>query len=180
MTTLRRILQNWKNQCLRYLALLASKMPSPESLRQTWVHRWVGDGLFHHELWVPTRHSFAMGMAVGFFFGLLPLFGLQIATSLVFGFFVRAHLPTAALGTFISNPFTVPAIVVLQYGFGKKISSFFQLETKEFYIQGPQYLHHGIPFGIGAIVSAILLAVIGYGLVYLFWRHSKKPFDHPF
>ena len=164
-----------KTKSLRYLEILHSKLPSPNSLHQSWLHRWFGEGIFRPELWVPTRYSLAMGLAVGWFFGLLPCFGFQIAFALILGFYLRCHFPTAALGTFISNPLTIPAILVLQYALGKRICRVCNLDPLPVYSHWPQVMHHGIPLAIGALTSALAMAILGYGLIWFVWSLTKNP-----
>lgn len=127
------------------------------------------------ELWAPTRYSLAMGIAVGWFIGLLPFFGFQIALSLILSFFLRCHFPTAALGTFITNPLTTPAILFLQYGLGKKICRIWDLEALSLNAHWPQVIHHGIPFAVGALVSGAAMAGFGYALLWSAWSLSKRP-----
>jgi uncharacterized protein (DUF2062 family) len=140
-------------------------MPSPESLRGGWLHRRFGDRIFHADLWIPSRSSLAMGLAIGWFFGLLPVFGLQIALALLCGLFLRGHFPTAVLGTFISNPLTTPAILVVQYGLGRWIARIFHLDVMAM----APVLHHGIPFGAGSLASSALAAVVGYFGAWCVW-----------
>jgi uncharacterized protein len=163
-----------KTQSRKYLDSLLAKLPGPESIRRSWLHRWFGEGVLRQEFWVPTRYSLAMGIAVGWFFGLLPFFGLQITFSLVLGFFLRCHFPTAVLGTFISNPLTTPAILILQYGFGKWICRLCNLDILSASTLWPSVMNHGIPLLIGAVVSALAMAIIGYGLIWMVWGINER------
>lgn len=163
-----------KTRYSRYLEFLHGKLPSPSRLHRSWLHRWFGEGIFRPELWVPTRYSLAMGIAVGWFFGLLPFFGLQIAFAMIMGFYLRCHFPTAVLGTFISNPLTIPGILVLQYGLGKRICRAGNLDFFPAHSHWPQFLHHGIPLAVGALTSALAMAVLGYGLIWCFWNLAKR------
>ncbi len=163
MTNWYRVFPFGKKDRRASLADLAGRLPSPESLRRSWLHRRFGERIFHPALWTPTRSSLAMGLAVGWFIGLLPVFGLQIALALLAGLYLRGHFPTAVLGTFISNPLTTPGILIVQYAFGRWIAHRLRMD-------GPglaPLLHHGIPFGLGCLASALAVAALGYLGVWL-------------
>ncbi len=170
MTKWYRLFPFGKTERRAALARLMARLPKPESLRHSWLHRCFGDRIFHPDLWMPNRSSIAMGLAIGWFFGLLPVFGLQIALALLCGLFLRGHFPTAVLGTFISNPLTTPGILVIQYGFGTWIVRRFHMEN----LEGTSLLHHGVPFGLGTLASALAVAVLGYLGVWLVWGRMGR------
>ena len=62
MARVRRQLRRWRRRLLR-----AAK---PTRLRDTWVHRVLGERLFDPHLWVPSRETLAAGLAVGTFIAL--------------------------------------------------------------------------------------------------------------
>ncbi len=51
-----------------------------------------------------THHAVALGTAVGMFFGLLPVTGLQIALVIFASLFVRFNRPAGVLATYVTNP----------------------------------------------------------------------------
>ena len=80
-------------------------LPSPEALRANRWLRWLGPALHDARLWRITRRGVAMGMALGFFFGLLvPL--AQIPLSAGAAVLLRANVPAAAAATLVTNPLT--------------------------------------------------------------------------
>jgi uncharacterized protein (DUF2062 family) len=170
MTNWYRVFPFGKSERAAALARLMNRLPKPESLRHGWLHRWFGDRIFHPDLWMPSRSSLAMGLAIGWFFGLLPVFGLQIALALVCGLYFRGHFPTAVLGTFISNPLTTPGILVVQYGFGQWILRRFRIDN----VEAAPLLHHGIPFGLGSLASACAFALLGYLGAWLVWGWTGR------
>jgi uncharacterized protein (DUF2062 family) len=148
--------------------IFLKKLPTRASIRNTWLHRRFGDSVLREEFWVPSRHSLALGLALGWLIGLLPVYGLQIVLSLLLGFALRCHLPTAVLGTFITNPFTTPAILILQYKFGQWLCGYAMPGLERFTPYSP-LLRHGIPLALGAGASSILAAVIGYLVGWILW-----------
>lgn len=170
MTNWYRVFPIGKKERQAALANLIGRLPSPDSLRHSWLHRCFGDRIFHPDLWMPSRSSLAMGLAVGWFFGLLPVFGLQIALALLCGLYLRGHFPTAVLGTFISNPLTTPGILIVQYGIGRWMARLFRIES----LGLAPVLRHGIPLGLGSLASALALALLGYLGVWLVWGRWGK------
>ena len=91
--------------------------PKPEAIRNSRLLKPFGRHLQHHFLWQFNRQSVATGAAVGLFFGILMPFA-QIPVAALFAIVVRANLPVAALGTFISNPLTFAPMYYLAYRLG--------------------------------------------------------------
>ena len=60
----------------------------------------------------------AKGIAVGVFCGCFPFFGFQTILGLFLARLVRGNLVLAALGTWISNPFTYIPLYFLNYQVG--------------------------------------------------------------
>jgi uncharacterized protein (DUF2062 family) len=145
---------------------MRQRLPSPQSLRHSWLHRRFGDRIFHPDLWLPTRSSLAMGLAIGWFIGLLPVYGLQIVLALLCGLFLRGHFPTAVLGTFITNPLTTPGILVLQYGFGHWLARMLKVDAAP---GADPLLHHGVQLGLGSLASAFAFGIAGYVGINLVW-----------
>ncbi len=99
---------------MRFLRRL---LPDPASARSHPALRRFGAAASHPKLWSKTRRGVALGAAIGVFFGLLlPV--AQIPFSIAFAAFLRAHVPFAIAGTFITNPLTSPPIYVAAYYFG--------------------------------------------------------------
>ena len=73
---------------------LRQLLPSAEAIRANRWLRWLGPALHHPKLWHLSRRGMALGMALGFFFGLLiPL--AQIPLSVAAAVALRANVPVA-------------------------------------------------------------------------------------
>ena len=147
----------------KYLRL----MPRVKHIRGTWLHRRLGDRLFHSELWHPTRRRFAGGMAVGAFFAMIPSPGQTVGAALL-AYFTRVNIPAAVAATWISNPLTMPLCVYVQYRIGCLILGHWRSEIPthdifEMLKQAP------IPFLVGVLPSGALLSLIVYPLTLLLW-----------
>ncbi len=152
--------RSWFGKYLRH-------MPRVKHIRGTWLHRRLGDRLFHSNLWHPTRRRFAGGMAVGAFFAMIPAPGQTIGAGLL-AYFTRVNIPAAVAATWISNPLTMPLCVYVQYRLGCMVLGHWRAEIPthdifEMLKQAP------IPFLVGVLPSGLLLSAITYPLTLLLW-----------
>ncbi len=129
-----------------------------------------------------TRHSIALGTAIGIFLGLTPTVGIQmllvVAVSLLFGRFIRFNRLAALIAVYVSNPLTLVPI----YWFNYRVGTLFvagELSKEDFSrIIG----YHGfgalwdtlvkLCFEIGAplIVGSLIVATVGGVLTYPLMR----------
>jgi uncharacterized protein (DUF2062 family) len=63
-------------------------------------------------------HYIALGMAVGTFISITPIIPLQTVVAVTLAFFVRGSKSAAALGTWLSNPLTIPLVYYADYKLG--------------------------------------------------------------
>jgi uncharacterized protein (DUF2062 family) len=142
-------------------------MPRAKHIRGTWLHRRLGERLFAPELWHPTRQRFAAGMAVGAFFALLPL-PIQMLAAALMAYITRVNIPAAIAGTWISNPLTFPFCVYAQYRIGCLLTAREAIGFRS-HDAFSMLSHAPMPFFVGIVPSALLLAIIVYPLTLLIW-----------
>ena len=70
------------------------RLPTPDSLRSSGLFPVFGSSLMRPDHWHPNRHSLALGISLGWFIGLLPVFGFHMPLALLAGILVRSHLPS--------------------------------------------------------------------------------------
>jgi uncharacterized protein len=63
-------------------------------------------------------HFISMGMAVGIFVSILPIIPLQTVVAVTLAFLFRGSKTAAALGTWLSNPLTIPPVYYVNYKVG--------------------------------------------------------------
>jgi uncharacterized protein (DUF2062 family) len=95
-------------------------LPPAEAIRTNRWLRWLGPALQHPRLWHVSRRGVALGMALGFFFGLLiPL--AQIPLSAAAAVALRANVPAAVASTLVTNPLTFGPIYYAAWRLGSAI-----------------------------------------------------------
>lgn len=161
-----------------------------EILESRWLKPFR-EHLQDRHLWRLERHATARGAAIGTFSAFIIPIG-QIPLAAIICIFFRANIPVAVLCTFITNPFTFPAVVWIAYSIGSLIlgrgqgvseALIAQSErvTPESAIIHPdfwEWLHNtiswlgnaGLPFFIGTVVLAVLGSILGYALVQAYWH----------
>ena len=143
-------------------------LPRRKHIKGTMVHRLFGDRLFESELWHPTRQRFASGMALGAFFALMPPLPFQMLGAGIIAYITRVNVPAAMTGTWISNPFTTPFIVYLQYRLGCLM-----MGRDPIHIADGQLLSSlaaaPLPYMLGILPSAIILALVSYPISLILW-----------
>ncbi len=95
-------------------------LPDAEAVRNNRWLRWLGPALHHPRLWHVSRRGLALGMALGFFFGLLiPV--AQIPLSAAAAVALRANVPAAVASTLVTNPVTFGPVYYLAWRLGSAI-----------------------------------------------------------
>ena len=120
----------------------------------------------------------AKGIAVGVFCGCFPFFGFQTLLGLFLAKVAKGNLFLAAIGTWISNPFTYIPL----YFFNYKVGSFFlknssdiifdkDLMIEELWVQGSVFSSRLI---LGSALVGLLLASISGVIAFLLYKRKNK------
>ncbi len=115
----------------------------------------------------------ALGLALGIFIGMLPVLGLQTVSAIFFASLLKWNKISAALGTLISNPLTIPPLYALTYFVGNKLMGLRQglprfttsgVETLIDMVQKtPEII---LALFIGGFLLGLPAALVGYFLSY--------------
>lgn len=148
-------------------------LPNRERLGKSKAVRYVLDRVGNAYIWQVNRRSIAGGVAVGLFFGSLPI-PIQIPCSLLVAGFLRYNVSIAAFATLYSNPLTMPVLFYMNYRVGKWLfSGSTQSILQEDYFSVDNLMHMGgkilVPLFSGSIVVGIVLAFLSYFLIYFLW-----------
>ena len=121
----------------------------------------------------------ALGLGVGIFSGCFPFFGLQTLMGVILAKIFKGNSILAAVGTWISNPFTYVPLYYFNYRLGslilnqgKSIVDISYISTNELWSQG---LYLSSRLIIGSMCMGLLTGIVG-GLVlyFLLKKFSNK------
>ena len=120
----------------------------------------------------------AKGLAIGVFSGCFPFFGFQTLLGVFFAKLAKGNIVLAAIGTWISNPFTYIPL----YYFNYKVGSIFIRNSTNINIDRNLGIHdlweQGSIFSIklllGSSLVGLLLASISGFFVLLLYKIKKK------
>lgn len=142
------------------------RMPKREELLNNRLLRPFAHRLANPSIWRFNRRSVTRGVAVGLFFGIL----FPVAHT---GFAVLAAIPTrsnaiiAACSTWLINPLTIPPVLMGAHWIGARMV----------HVPVPTasgWLHRSLAWlaqtASGLLPMALLVAVLGYGLMQFVWR----------
>ena len=121
----------------------------------------------------------AKGMAVGVFSGCFPFFGFQTLLGIFFARLINGNLILAAIGTWISNPFTYLPLYIFNFKIGSlffknqsESISFDELIGSDLWSQGWIFTTRLL---IGSFLVGLFLAFfIGFLTFYLYKIRAQK------
>lgn len=158
----------------RYLRLVRQSLRAlrhPRLRHRRWwqtVTRPVRD----RALWIPCRTTVSAGLAIGMFFSMM-LMPLQMIPAALLAIRMRANVPFAIAGCWITNPLTTPPVLWLQFRLGDWMRNALGvpmpgfLSKVAFDVPGVGHLN-AASFILGMLSSGVLLALLAYPLVHLF------------
>jgi uncharacterized protein len=158
----------------RYLRLVRSAFRTLRHRRLRHRAWWqaMTRPLFDRCLWLPCRTTVATGIAIGFFFSMMPI-PFQMLPAAVIAMRFRGNIPFAMAACWISNPFTQLPIWLAQFRLGQWLRDTLDLPMPGF-LTKVDYPMPGLgslnaaSFTLGFLVSGIILALCAYPLVHLF------------
>ena len=132
--------------------------------------------LFRHQNGSPFFN--AKGLAIGVFSGCFPFFGFQTLLGVFFAKLVKGNIFFAAIGTWISNPFTYIPL----YYFNYKVGSIFFNNSSNIIVEKNLVIDdlwkQGSIFSLRLIIGSsfvgFLLALISGSIVFLIYKIMNK------
>ena len=160
---------------------LKKYLPDHETIRRNPWLRPFASSLLHPRLWHLNRHSAAGAVAAGMFCGLIPG-PLQMFGAAACAVLFKVNLPLALLTTLYTNPVTLVPLYLLAYQIGRLL-----IGESNGFVAPPEFtitsfvgwteamqgwmLSVAKPLGIGLVVLAAGLSVIGYFATKAAWRY---------
>lgn len=152
--------------------LLRRYFPDREKLRVHCSLRLFARWLHHPGLWHINRRGVSVGLAIGLFWAFIPM-PLQMVPSTALALLLRANVPAAIAGAWVTNPFTMAPAIILCYQIGTwilgvpthdlAVEASWDWVTREFALIWEPYL-------LGSVVVGAVSALIGYFGIQMLWR----------
>ena len=101
-------------RCLRSKCERSFLTPAHSAI---WVGNLLGDEAYLFHL---SRRSVSLGVMVGLFWAFTPI-PFQMLPAAITAWIIRANLPLSVALVWISNPVTVPPLLLIAYGIGSWI-----------------------------------------------------------
>lgn len=159
---------HWRRTRLgRYLR----HIPRPKHLRGSWLHRKLGEGVLHPDLWHPTSAKVAAGFSLGIFFAMIPM-PFQMVPTIVLGYLTRVNLAAALAAVWVTNPITTPPVFFLQYKLGQWVLENLGHGAGAEVVGSWSDLLKEAPLAIlcGGVISGIFLSMVSYPVVFWVWE----------
>lgn len=111
-------------------------------------------------------HYIALGMAVGIFVSITPIIPLQTVVAVALGFLVRGSKSAAVLGTWLSNPLTIPVVYYANYKLGCTLLGYPKTLDSIAFDSFSQLMELGLEVTwamiVGGVVIGAILGVVAY------------------
>ncbi len=147
-------------------------MPTQEQLRARRGLGFIGERLFDPDVWHLSRRSVRMATLVGIFACWIPL-PVQMPIACGLALLLRCNLPLAASLCWVSNPFTLPAMLYLAFKLGAWLLGRPPLDLPDelsFDALLGQLGEIGFPFLLGSVTAGLVSGLAVSMLVDLLWR----------
>lgn len=116
-------------------------------------------------------HHLALGMAVGIFVSIMPIIPFQTLVAIGLAFIVRGSKSAAFLGTWLSNPLTIPLVYYLNYKVGCVLLGYQATLDSIAFDSFSQLMELGIEVATAIMVGgAVIGAVLGAAAYFLTLR----------
>ena len=147
-------------------------LPKPEDIRKYKALGVLGESIFERELWSINKHTLSRAIAIGLFWGWMPMFFQMIPAAFCAVYF-RANLPLSLAGVWVSNPITMPPMMYIGYEFGNIILGidplFDKFEASVEWI-GSVFSLIWQPLLMGTLIIGIVSAILGFISIHIIWK----------
>ena len=156
--------------------------PDLEKIKEEKVLKILGPAILQPNLWHLNRKSVSRAIAIGLFCAFLPI-PLQMVLAAFFAIIFAANLPISVILVWITNPITIPPILLIAYKIGALIigpgDDVLSIGSDFDFISGTIKVWK--PVLIGSLIMSVVSSFIGYLIVSIYWRlyvssswHNRK------
>jgi uncharacterized protein (DUF2062 family) len=145
------------------------------ALRDTFVHRILGERLFHHDVWVLDIDSLAGGLSLGLFVAFTPTMPFQMLLCAIGAILLRVNLPIALAANWIMNPLTALPIYLSarwtgQYFIEHSVIGEFALDLFSSESRTGRFMEASLYLWTGSLIFSTVSAFMGSAVARLAWR----------
>ncbi len=151
---------------------LQTYLPSAAQLQRQRSLGILGRRLLEPELWHLNRQYVSTAFAVGLFVAWLPI-PMQMLVAAAMAMIIRCNLPISVALVWVSNPITLPALLLFGYQAGAwLLGKPPELEAFELSWEWMRARLGQIwaPLWLGSVVCGLVSAFLGWGSMQLVWR----------
>jgi len=155
-------------------------------LRNSRLHRLMGDRLFHSRIWSFDRKSLAGGLALGLFIAFTPTIPFQMLLAVVGALLLGVNVCIAVAAVYVTNPVTAIPIYLVAIRVGRFLCTHtglteFMTTIFEFEGRMGKVMRESLFLWTGCLLFSVISAILGYAAVHLawsayHWRKGKKRF----
>ena len=148
------------------------------ALRDTYVHRILGDRVFHHGVWALDIDSLAGGLSLGLFVAFTPTIPFQIFLCAVGALLLRVNLPISLAASWIMNPLTalpiyLSALRTGQYFLEHSAIGEFTLDLFSSESGTGRFMEASMYLWTGSLLFSTVSAFLGNVAARLAWRLGR-------
>lgn len=145
------------------------------ALHNTYVHRMLGERVFHHDVWVINQDSFAGGLSLGLFIAFTPTIPFHTLLCALGAILLRVNLPIAVAASWVVNPLTalpifLSACRIGRYFFEHSAIGRFELDLFSFESRTGKFMKASLYLWTGSLFFSIVFAFLGNAVARLGWR----------
>ncbi|WP_162459048.1 DUF2062 domain-containing protein [Desulfosarcina ovata] len=129
-------------------------------------------------------HYIAMGLGLGIFVSITPIIPLQTLVAIALAYLFRGSKSAAALGTWLSNPLTIPLVYYANYKLGCLLLGYQTTLDSISFDSFSQLMALGIDVTwamlVGGVVIGAVLGILAYFITFRIFvtiRRNTQPVD---
>lgn len=135
-------------------------------LRETYIHRILGERMFHRHVWVIDKRSIAGGVSLGLFVAFTPTIPFQMLLCVIGATLLRVNVAVSLVACWVTNPLTALPIYLSarrlgQYLFEHSEIAEFTLDLFRFENRTGRFMEQSVYLWTGCLVFSAVSALLG-------------------
>ena len=148
------------------------------SLRGGYIHRLLGERIFHPGIWALNLQTVAGGASLGLFVACTPTIPFHMLLCTVGALVLRVNLPVALVGCWLTNPITAVPIYLAAARLGRVLLGGTHLAEHvmrifRFDAVVGSIMEKGIYLWAGALIFALGAAIVGNLIIRASWGMAR-------